>query len=324
MTRKFTGITKSLIATIAGAALLSTLACGGELATSGPATVPAAVQPPAPAVSHSVPTPQSALEPATSVAGVATTSPAPSVPKVSAQETSKTGIRTSGQGQASGSPDIAILNLAVESFAGSVAEARNAAAASMDQIVSTLREAGVEERDIRTSHFDISPHHTQREVARCITKTPSDTSPETPPAEPECFMEWESVITGYRVSNGLSVQVRNLEGVSDLIDQVIAAGGDLIRFHGVNFVIEDTSALEEQARAAAVADMQEKARQLASSSGVNLGRIVFLQEVGDSYAYRPKFSVESFAVSAAADVATPIMPGEQTITVTVEGFFAIE
>ena len=340
MVRKFGGHPE-LIATLAGALLLFTLACGAEPTPTGLTAVPAAVQPPPAMASERLPTPEKAADTAAPSAqreqpaeAPTNASPATSTTgdsRVATQDVGDTGIRVSGQGQASGSPDIAILTMGVESFAESVAEARGAAAAAMDDVVSALREAGVEDPDIHTRRFDISPRYTEREVTKCPEQAAAmmpaapgtEPAPMTSQAEAECYKVRERTISGYRVSNGLSVRVRNLESVSELIDQVIAAGGDLIRFQGVDFTIEDTSELEEQARTAAVADMKEKAGQLASFSGVELGQLQFLQEVGDPYAYRPKFT-GAFAMPASADMATPILPGEQTVTVTVEGVFAIE
>ena len=330
-----------LIAAIAGAVLLFALACNGQPTPAGLTGVPAVVQPPATAASQAIATPpivadaSPATVPASPAGEARQTAPSAGIAsddvRLAAQEPAKTGIRASGQGEASGSPDVAILTLGVESFAVSVAEARSEAAAAMDNVVATLQDAGIGDLDIRTRRFDISPKYTEREVTKCpgqtATKLPDvptiEPAPMTSQAETDCYVVRERAISGYRVSNGLSVRVRDLESVSNLIDRVIGAGGDLIRFQGVSFTIEDTSQLEEQARAAAVADLKEKAEQLARFSDVDLGQLVSLQEVTDSYSYRPKFA-EAFAMAGSADMATPILPGEQTVTVTVEGLFAIE
>ena len=67
-----------------------------------------------------------------------------------------TGIWVSGQGRVTAAPDLAILNLGVEAFAGTVAEARGEAAVAMTQVLEALRSAGIAERDIQTRFFNIN------------------------------------------------------------------------------------------------------------------------------------------------------------------------
>ena len=45
---------------------------------------------------------------------------------------------------------------------------------------------------------------------------------------------------GYQVNNQLTVKVRDLESVGEIIDQVTEAGGDLTRFQGIRFTIDDS------------------------------------------------------------------------------------
>ncbi len=223
----------------------------------------------------------------------------------------QTGISVTGNGKASAAPDLAILSLGVEAFAGSVAEARDRAAGAMDQVVKSLLAGGVAEKDIQTRHFNISPRYTSREVTRCLGLDQTD-----------CFKERERVIIGYQVTNQLSVKVRDLEAVGSLIDGVTAAGGDSIRFHGVNFSIEDTKALEIEARAAAVADLMAKAKQIADLTGVALGKPVFIAEISRS---APKtLAMADRAFMAMEAVETPILTGELDVVVTLQARYAIQ
>ena len=105
------------------------------------------------------------------------------------------------------------------------------------------------------------------------------------------------------------------------VDEVTAAGGDLIRFQGVRFSIEDTEALEDEARAAAVEDLLAKASQIAALAGVELGRLVYISESGGPIV-NPLLRAES-AVFAAAAAPTPIQIGELSVNVSLQGAFAI-
>ena len=253
-----------------------------------------------------------------------------------AQDTKATGsgnsgIVVSGSGRATSSPDLATLNLGVEATDTTVSEARTSAATSLTAIIAAIKEDGVEETDIQTGRYSIQPRYTGREVTRCIEAESSNTEngqegTTTEPVEQECFQEYQSVITGYQVSNTISVKVRDLDTVDDVIDGAVEAGGDSIRFNGLSFSLEDTSELESQARTAAVADLKAKASELATLSGVLLEDLVYLTEVGSTppELYRPEFALAKAAAdSFAGAVSTPIAPGEVSVDVRVLGHFAI-
>ena len=317
MNRVFS-ISYQLAMVLIAASLLFSLGCRGEGAPKALTAGPAAAQPPSEVTQGDTPAPAEVQE----LKGTSETGPAALLtPLVAAQAISETGVKVSGQGQAAGQPDLAILRMGVESFADSVAEARSKAASAMEDVVAVLREEGVEDKDIQTRFFNVSPRYTRREVTKCIDKTDSQSTT----LEPECFPQREQVITGYEVSNGLTVLVRNLEDVETIVDRAIEAGGDLIRFQGISFTIEDTGPLEEQARADAVADLRDKAEQLASSAGVSLGRLVYINEYSNRAAFRDDFVArESLMAFTDSQASTKILPGEQSITVTVQGVYAIE
>ena len=74
------------------------------------------------------------------------------------------GIRVSGTGTVSVEPDVAILQVGVEVFAGKVSTARSEASKAMDSVISVLKKEGVEEKDIQTTRFNIYPRYDYEEV----------------------------------------------------------------------------------------------------------------------------------------------------------------
>ena len=256
------------------------------------------------------------------------------------------GILVSGRGEASSPADLAILNLGVQSLADTVANAREQAAVAMGRVVEVLKTKDIEDRDIQTSHFDINPRYTSREVTRCPGTLDTGISQAAPAVEPkveasreitlapsieiarsqekpECFKEREQVIIGYQVSNQLTVKLRDLEEAGSVIDEVTAAGGDLIRFNGINFTIDDTDVLQDQARITAIGDMMEKANQVANLTGVELGNLIHISETGGQP--RVAFdSLERVSFATAKSAPTPIMGGELEVSVTVQALYAIK
>ena len=235
------------------------------------------------------------------------------------------------------------MNLGVSALADTVAEARNNAASGMGLVVEVLKAQGVAERDIQTTSFNINPRDTTIEVTKCLTPGEPDgprtsgsqgtieLSAEVEPVQeivvaerlssPECVVERERVIVGFEVTNQLTVKVRDLDSVGEVIDEVVEAGGDLIRFRGVRFTIEDTEELQDQARALAIEDLMKKAAQVADLGGVELGQLVFISETGGQRE-TSTFMSDRVAFAEAA-VSTPILTGELDVVVTVQAAFGI-
>ena len=245
------------------------------------------------------------------------------------------GISAAGRGSASAPPDLADLSLGVEAFAGSVKAARTAAAEAMTAMLAALQAHGIAEKDIRTDYFDIRPQYTGREITRCPAGDTDSAAavaavPGVAGGGPElaagCYQEWQQVLTGYLVSNTVNVKVRDLESLSPVIDAATAAGGDLTRFNRLSFAIADPAALREQARAAAVADLQDRAGQLAEFGGVALGELIYIAETGFAPPARADLSKTALAMESAdatAGRSTPIAAGQLSVEVTVQGTFAI-
>ena len=215
------------------------------------------------------------------------------------------GIWVSGEGKASVEPDIAILSLSVEARGDAVADANAVAVEAMDAVMASLRQNGVAERDIQTRNFNIWPEYSSELVTN---------------AAGQSFERRE--VSGYRVSNELTVKARELDKVGEIINGAIIAGGDSIRFQDLRFTVEDTTALMPDLREKAITDAREKANHTATVAGVNLGKMFYISEIGADAPF-----AESFAdtrVYAMAASAPAISQGEIEISLTVRAAFAIE
>jgi uncharacterized protein YggE len=130
------------------------------------------------------------------------------------------------------------------------------------------------------------------------------------------------VLVGYQVNNQLTVKVRDLDSVGEIIDGVTEAAGNLTRVDGIRFAIENSKELQDEARVAAIEDLQDKARQVAALAGVELGRLVFITESGGASPV-PFARFESDFRFAGAQAATSIQTGELDVVVSVQGVFEI-
>ena len=208
-------------------------------------------------------------------------------------------LQVSGLGKASGTPDLANLSLGVSVTDDTVADARSAAAEAMADVLAALKAEGVADADVTTSHFQIYQDY--------------DYGPEG--REP----------LGYTVSNGVNVKVRQIDDVAAVIDAAVAAGGDYIEFNHISFAFSDTAAMEKEARQAAVANMQEKAGQLAEFAGRELGDLKMLSEGSSNAGVFPYNRLLGFgAESAAMAYDTAIAVGEDDIAVVVHGVYELK
>ena len=206
------------------------------------------------------------------------------------------GISVSGTGRAFAEPDTALLSMGVSVLADSAREARDRAAGHMNGLLDSVKGNGVDAKDIHTTQFALNPEY--------------DYGDRTP------------TIIGYRLTNSVSVTVRDLDRVPEVIDEAVEAVGDPIQISGVTFTIEDPEALLAGARAKAMADAKAKAQQLAELGGVTLGKPIAINE-GSTGGPPPVF-YRGDELQAAAEAATPIEPGQLELSVNVSITYAIQ
>ena len=208
------------------------------------------------------------------------------------------GIHVTGSGSVVGEPDMATLNLGVSVEKKTVAEAREAAAVAMTAVIGALKANDVAENDIQTERFSIHPQYDYTDNGR--------------------------VLRGYRVNNTVSAKVRELEDLSEVIDTAAIAGGDIVVINSIQFMIEDTTPLQAQARSLAVKNAEAKAQTLAEASGVTLGKPITISETSRAVSPPIAYAEEAALAADSARSTTPIEAGELTVTVNVTIVYEIK
>ena len=210
------------------------------------------------------------------------------------------GISVSAQGEVTTVPDLAILDLGVEAKADTVELARSEAAVAMELVLQALKDRSIEDGDIQTRYFNIYPEYVWNDLER------------------------EQELSGYRVSNQVTIKIRDVENVGSVIDDSVEAGGDLIRVQSVRFTVDDRADFEAAARQKAVENLLAKANQLAEATGVVLGKPVSLVESGGFVPQFQSVFTDLAVAESAPKVATSINPGELEVTISVQGVFTFE
>ena len=222
---------------------------------------------------------------AVALAGALLTAP------VLAQVVPPAAISVTGEATVSVPPDLAQIDGGVTSEAKTAREASEANNAAMGKVLQALKGAGIEEKDIQTSRLSLQPQ-----------SAPNRTGP--------------SAISGYRASNRVTIRVRDVAKVANVIDTLVGAGANEIG--GINFVVSQASKLLDEARERAVADARRKAEIYAKAAGVTLGAPLNISEEGNSVPVPYRRMAAGMAVSA------PVAQGEETLAVTVSVSWAIK
>jgi len=202
-------------------------------------------------------------------------------------------ISVSATGSATAVPDIASLDLTVLREAKTARAALDANNKAMAEVLKAMHRAGIEQRDLQTSNFNIHPryHHVN-----------SSSGQRKPPK-----------LVGYSVSNSLTVRVRDLDNLGSILDTSITLGVN--SGGGISFSSDKPQPIIEEARKNAVAKAIAKAKTLTEAAGVKLGRIVEISETNRQSPHpRAMARMES---AMASDAAVPIAAGENTYSITV-------
>lgn len=209
-------------------------------------------------------------------------------------------ITIQGEGVVTAKPDTASVNAGVVTEAKTAREALTANTDKMNKVFSAIKSAGIEEDDIRTSNFSINPVYSH--------------SPRKPDGSQE-----EPKITGYRAANSVTVIIRDLTKVGAVLDELVTAGANNV--NGVNFFINETQSLKDNARKLAVEDALRRASILTETAGANLGRVISLSENGG---YTPQPMMMMRAEAADFGKAAPVAAGTQDVSISVNIVIELE
>jgi uncharacterized protein len=201
-------------------------------------------------------------------------------------------ISVTGEATISAAPDLAQVDGGVTSEAKTAREASEINNVAMAKVLLALKGAGIAEKDFQTSRLSLQPQ-----------SAPNRTGP--------------AAIVSYRASNRVTVRVRDVTKVANVIDTLVAAGANDIG--GIDFIVSGASKLLDQAREQAVEDARRKAEIYAKAAGVTLGPPLSISEGGGA-----PMPMQFRAKAMAAAAPTPVAQGEETLAVTVSVSWAIK
>ncbi len=216
---------------------------------------------------------------------------------VSSITTNKNDVFTvTGEGKTSVAPDIAYVIVGVQASGSTVKQTQAQMNSAINKVTASLKGLGVEEKDIKTVNYSLNPNY-----------------------------DWNSgkqKIVGYSASTNLSIKIRDLDKVNEVIDQATGSGTNQVG--GVSFDVEDKTKAEAEARKEAVAEAKKKAEEAARIAGFKLGKIINYSEGQAGYPVPMALDSRKMGLGAGTPPATEVQPGSSEITIVVSLSYQIE
>jgi hypothetical protein len=207
-------------------------------------------------------------------------------------------ITVSATGKASVAPDIALITLGVTTEGKKVETIVPENTAKMNAILKAVKDLGIEEKDIQTTNYSLSPQYDYLETG-------------------------VRIFTGYTLSQQINVKVRDFAKIGNVLEKGTSSGANLIG--SLQFSIDDTEKVKELAKKDAIAKAKAQAVLIEKETGLKLGKIknVYENYYGAPYSYGMG---GGDTMKEASTVSAPpqIQAGEQEITVQINLTYAVK
>ncbi len=200
-------------------------------------------------------------------------------------------------------PDRAFISIGVETTDKTANDALSLNSGLMNNIISELRSDGLKPNETRTTFFNIFPLYNYTESGTRLN------------------------VTGFTVTNTLQIESSNLDNVSQWIDTAVASGANSI--NSIDFSVTEKKLEDTRTKLITDAIGNAKQKAEAAASAVQLSITGVKSIVVDGSTINPPLPPQPFfrdSVSAqggTASSSTPIIAGEQEISVTVSGIFSM-
>lgn len=201
-------------------------------------------------------------------------------------------ITVQGTGKIQTKPDIAQYSLGVTTGPQTTATiAMTTLTDKFNAVLSVVKQQGVKNDDIKTTNLSINPVY-----------------------------DWNNgkqTLRGFEASENIEIKIRDFSKIGDILAKSTVEGAN--QAGGIQFTIDNPEKIKIEAQKEAIVNAREKAKELASSLGVSLGKVkTFSATTNAPYPYQiNKASAPMGAGDAALTESPEVLAGTQEITANV-------
>lgn len=200
-------------------------------------------------------------------------------------------ISISGEGKAYAKPDIAIVDFGVNTQGQKSQDVLDKNNKTMNDIISAIKGQGVDEKDIQTSGYNLSPLYSYSR-------------------------DGQRVFNGYSLDQQITVKIRNFDKIGDILAAAGESGANTIG--SLQFTIENPETVRADARAKAIAQAKDKAQTMVNQAGLH---IVKLENISEGYGSVPAPVYGMGMANSMKDISSVVAPsiqsGQMEIDITV-------
>jgi uncharacterized protein YggE len=206
-------------------------------------------------------------------------------------------IVVTGEGTATAIPDTASISFGDTVTAPDAATAEGKMTTVINAAISAVEAEGVSKDDISTTDYSVSPHYSEPVC------TPGAFCPATA----------QAAESGFDVSEMVEVKVHDITKVSAVLGDLTKAG--ITNVSGPEYVVGDSQAPMQQARAMAIQKAQADAKVLAAQLGEHLGKMSDFEDNTGGNTTSPAPVERAMGAMDATAVPNPSVPvGSNTFT----------
>ncbi|MEY2665620.1 MAG: hypothetical protein RLZZ480_725 [Candidatus Parcubacteria bacterium] len=227
-------------------------------------------------------------------------------------------ISVSGEGEAKVTPNIAEVSFTIRTFDKKADVAQSSTTARMNDIIGMVKGNGVEDKDIKTTGFDLYEHYPEYAYEPACDMYSLEYGMG---GEADCAPT-EYKPDGFEAAQTITVRIRDISKAGLILAEAAKRGATNIS--GLSFTVDDKMAGKTEARDKALKNARERAEQVASQLGVRIKRMTGYYE---NDFYTDPFSPNSYDAEYMGKTASGepyLQAGEVTVKSTVNVSFEIE
>lgn len=190
-------------------------------------------------------------------------------------------------------PDSAVVSAGVSSQGKTAVKAEQLNNQEMNRLMTALKQDQIPASDIQTQWFNLSPDYGK---------------PSTNGQQP---------VVGFTTTNTISVTVKNLAKVGEIVDLLVKSGANQI--NNVNYMVTNPSKIQQSLYSLALDNARKQAQSIAGKLGVTITGVQSVDATQQSGVILPIFATAKSSQAASA----VLSPGTQDISASLTVVYTI-